>query len=312
MRTVRSALLVLVAWSGLQCFPDLPDEGLIDNLRVLAVQADPATAVLDTWPAPTITVTALVVEPDDEDLSGAAHGWSLALDEDMEGNEVLQAMVPDPPHGTSVVIDPGAAMSRSGEFFAAMLPLQYVVTTADDSREAMKLVSFFVPDWEAGDDDSAAPTGDDELPEGHNVNPSFASITFDDGVALGADDLPGIAGPVYAGEVDPALGLRIAVEVADDKDPEDVEVDLYWTGGCPGLPPDEDTLAGRGAGAADGECPDTDAGWGESSTRIGDMEQGAEFGWTPPDDVTGVRLFVVLLDAEGGQAWQEIRPMAAP
>ena len=92
--TTRTSLrlsAVLLATSYLvSCFPQLPDETLVDNLRVLAIQADPATANLLAFPAPLVTVTALVVDPDDPELRDASHTWSLELpegvsSEDLEG-----------------------------------------------------------------------------------------------------------------------------------------------------------------------------------------------------------------------------------
>ena len=83
MYRALSAVLVC-ALSG--CFPQLPDPLVVDDLRVLAIQADPAVATLTTFPPPAVTVRALVVDPDDPDGTDIEHQWALELgDEDFDG-----------------------------------------------------------------------------------------------------------------------------------------------------------------------------------------------------------------------------------
>ncbi len=337
MRRRLALPLLLAAALGLQCFPQLPDPGLVDNLRVLAVRADPAVAVLDTYPLPTITVTALVVDPADEALSGVTHAWTLDIPDDVEGVEQLRALVPDPPHGPSIEIVLNALFGGAGgqtavaaddtpEYLTGLLPLRYRAETADDGREAVKLVSFLIPDYSGGDDDDA--TGDDDdsaaatraldpenPPAGYNENPVLASITINGGVFSAADGLlPGTSEPLILGPVDPAVGLRLDLEITDDKDPDDVDADLFWTTGCPGLPPDLSMIPPNQHPKA-GECADDDSfGFGGSAAldesdgdAFGETSPARSFGWYPPAADQAARLFLILWDDEGGQTWQEIR-----
>ncbi|MDP7114783.1 MAG: hypothetical protein QGH45_22610 [Myxococcota bacterium] len=338
MRRRLALPLLLCGLLGTQCFPVLPDPGVIDSLRVLAVRADPAVAMLDTYPLPTLTVTALVVDPADESLGGVSHTWTLDLPDDVEGIEQLQAMVPDPPHGVTVEIDlnamlsgaaigPSAVAAEDGqEYLIAALPLRYRAETADDHREAVKLVSFLMPDFSGGDDDDA--TGDDDdsaaaraidpedPPAGYNENPALASLTINGGVFTAVDGLiPGPSTPMVVGPITPTEGLRLDLEVTDDKDPEDVSADLFWTTGCPGLPLDLSKIPPN-EHPKEGECPENDSfGFGSSATIRedggggfgGDDGPARSFGWHPATTGQTARLFLVLMDAEGGQTWQEIR-----
>lgn len=338
MRRRLALPFLLAALLSLQCFPQLPDPGLVDSLRVLAVRADPAVAVLDTFPLPVLTVTALVIDPADETLGSVTHTWTLDLPEDVEGVEQLQAMVPDPPHGPSIEIDLGAmfggaatdgqtATAEDGdEYLGAFLPLRYRAETTDDHREAVKLVSFLIPDYSGGDDDA---TGDDDdsasaaraidpedPPAGYNENPVLASLTINGGVFSAADGLlPGPATPMLVGPVAPDVGLRLNLEITDDKDPNDVDVDLFWTTGCPGLPPDLSMIPPN-QHPKEGECPDSESfGFGGSASLdegdggggFGEDSPSRAFGWHPATADQAARLFLVLMDAEGGQTWQEIR-----
>ena len=390
MRRRLLLLAPLTAMMWLTCFPELPDPGLVHNLRVLTIQADPATAMLDTYPIPTITVTALTVHPDDEELAGASHLWSLDIDDSVEGAEELKQIIPPEPHGSSIVLDL-SAMFAKGEYFTAILPLRYKVEYDGDVREAVKLVSFMVPEYDpgdddddtgdddsagddddsaagddddsaagddddsgdddddsaagdddsaagdddsaAGDDDSAAevppPDGqdtaddddsaaDEDYPEGYNENPVMTSLTLvvgDTMTTFPEADL-GIATPIDMGAVTPEDGLRLTVEVSDDKEVEDVGADLYWTGGCPGLWGEKsgyDMGMGGGAKTDEGtpgdECPDSEGYGFGGSAIVGDDKEGParEFGWTPTDDTGATRLYLIVLDGEGGQTWQEIR-----
>ena len=340
MRRRLTLPLLLCGLLGTQCFPVLPDPGVIDSLRVLAVRADPAVAVLDTYPLPTLTVTALVVDPVDETLASVSHSWILDLPGDIEGVEQLQAMVPNPPHGTSIEIDlnamfsgaaagPSAVAAEDGpEYLIAALPLRYRAETADDHREAVKLVSFLMPDFSGDDDDATGDDDDsaaaraidpDDPPTGYNENPELASLTINGGVFTAVDGLiPGPSTAMVVGPVSPAEGLRLDLEVTDDKDPDDVSADLFWTAGCPGLPLDLSMIP-PSEHPKEGECPENDSfgfggsatlGEGESSGFGGDDGPARAFGWHPSSEGLSARLFLVLRDAEGGQTWQEIRVTA--
>lgn len=338
MRRRLALPFLLAAALGLQCFPELPDPGLVDSLRVLAVRADPAVAVLDTYPLPSITVTALTVDPSDETLAGVTHTWTLDLPDDVEGVEQLQALVPDPPHGPSIEIDlnalfggaagggAAAAAEDGPEYLTGLLPLRCRAETADDHREAVKLVSFLIPDFSGGDDDDA--TGDDDdsaaatraidpsdPPAGYNENPTLVSLTVNGGVFSAGDGLlPGPTEPMLVGPVAPDVGLRLDLEVSDDKDPADVDADLFWTNGCPGLPPDLSMIPPN-QHPDDGECLDDDSFGFGGSARIDETDGGSfgaegparAFGWHPPSAGQPARLFLILMDGEGGQTWQEIR-----
>jgi hypothetical protein len=176
-RTALRALAPVFAAIGvLSCFPELPDSTLVNNLRVLAVQSDPATANLFAFPLPSVTVTALVVDPADPELVDATHVWSLELPEgaDDQAAEQLQRLLPPQPHGPTLVLDFAAGFARDGEdglpeLVEGILPLRYEVETPRDQRSAVKLVHFLLPDLgddddSAGDDDdsSSSPWGDDD------------------------------------------------------------------------------------------------------------------------------------------------------
>ena len=190
-RTALHIPAVLLAASCLgSCFPELPDATLVDNLRVLAVQSDPATANLLAFPPPLVTVTALVVDPDDPELSDATHTWSLELPEgvDSEGLEGLQRLLPTEPHGTTLVLDFSVGFARDDEdllpeLTEGILPLRYEVETPRDNRAAVKLVRFLLPDL--GDDDDSA--GDDDDSAGDDDD-SASSARSDDDDSAGDDD----------------------------------------------------------------------------------------------------------------------------
>ena len=102
LRTIPLLLVLL----SVGCFPQLPDPLVIDNLRVLAIQADPAVATLDSFPPPSVTVRALVVDPEDAEGTEIEHSWQLELgDEEFEGREQLEALVPEGPYSDELVID---------------------------------------------------------------------------------------------------------------------------------------------------------------------------------------------------------------
>lgn len=188
-----------------------------------------------------------------------------------------------------------------------------------------------VADDDAGDDDGADDDSAAEPtpPDGYNENPVIVSLTFDEERVFTAADgqLPGIGAPLYIGDVAEDQWLRIAVEVADDKDPADVWADLYWTDGCPGVPVPDAAPGGAGGPALGGEpadalpvdeCPAVE--FGDSFGGTAGLKPEAdsyvyrEFGWYPTTAMgpQTARLFVVLLDIGGGQTWQEIRPADGP
>ena len=339
MRRRLALPLLLCGALGTQCFPQLPDPGVVDSLRVLAVRSDPAVALLDTYPLPTVTVTALVVDPADESLASVTHTWSLELPEELDDLDALQALVPDPPHGPSIEIDLNQMLAGPGgqatladddgpEYLLAGLPLKYRAESADDHREAIKLLYWLVPDFGGDDDDDG--TGDDDdsaaaraidpenPPAGYNENPTLTSLTVNGGVFTAEGGLiPGPTEPMVVGPISPTEGLRLDLEVADDKDPEDVKADLFWTAGCPGLPLDLSTIPPSEHPKED-ECPDDEAFGFGGSARIYDEDDGGfgtdgparAFGWHPPTGGLAARLFLILWDAEGGQTWQEIRVTA--
>jgi len=203
-RTSLRVSAILLATSYLvSCFPQLPDETLVDNLRVLAIQADPATANLLAFPAPLVTVTALVVDPDDPELSDATHTWSLELPEgvDPESLEGLQNLLPAEPHGASLTIDFSVGFARDDEdvlpeLVEGILPLRYEVVTPRDNRSAVKLVRFLLPDLVGDDDDSADfPWGDDDdsadFPWGDDDDSASTARSDDDDSAGDDDDSAG-------------------------------------------------------------------------------------------------------------------------
>ena len=200
-RALSLVCTALLGASVTSCFPELPDATLVDNLRVLAVQSDPANANFASFPPPVITVTALVVDPGDEDLSEATHTWSLDLPEDVDLSE-LEGLLPEGPYGTQLVVDLFGRTARDEEpsdfgLVEGVLPLRYRVETPGDHREAVKLVSFFLPDLgdddDSGDDDGVfGPVGDDDDSAGDEDDSSE-----DDWGGFGDDD--GSAGDDWGG-----------------------------------------------------------------------------------------------------------------
>jgi hypothetical protein len=331
MRRLLIAVLLLLGTAS--CFPELPDRTLVTNLRVLAINVDPATASLATWPPPVITVTALTVHPTDEDLDDATHTWSLDLPEG-EDWDALRALLPEGPHGDSVEIDLGVFFEQRDEqieFIQAVLPLNYLVETDDDHREAVKLVSFLMPDFSGDDDDSAGDDDDSAAPEDPgpppateeeltNLNPTITSITVGERTwTAAADELPGLGAPLYIGPIG-LDGAVIEVGVDDDEVAGDLGLTLYRTAGCPSLSPElEEDGEGRYAGMM--------GGFGESDDPCGDdvhrVPRGGddspdwtvrEVAWRPLEGETsdGVGLWLVLQDPDGGQIWQELRAEYEP
>ncbi len=327
---LAAAALVIVATS---CFPELPNQYEITNLRVLSVKADPANLRLDQWPLPPITMRALAVDPLEPELDGVEHTWELELPDDFEGAEDLEALIPDGPYGTELEIDLSVLFgARDTTWTQGLLPLRYTAANAELTREAIKFAYFLVPEIDLGDDDDSAGDDDDsagddddvpgdpddEIPEGYNENPTLVSLTIGQTTFTAADGtLPGEAAPLFVGTVDRDDGLRLEIEVGDDKNRSDVDAELYWTHGSPGLPnnsPFADFEGGPSTDEDDDDDEDSPYTSRSASLEEGFLTPNRNFGWTPPGDLPDVpiRLFLVLVDDNGGQAWQEIRPEAAP
>lgn len=351
MRLPAGFLLAPLALSG--CFPTQPAEGALKNLRVVAMRQEPAVAMLDRFPLDPVTLRALVVDPLDEELTEAAHVWSLDLPEDFEGAEALEGLVPDGPHETSVDLDFSGLLSMGGEagareeldsetflpteYGAGLLPMTFVTENESRTREAVKFVRFLFPDltsmpppatgpvgWRPVDVYNEALAALPVVPEGWNANPVISKLTVDTD-RLVFEEPVGPGGVLDLGSVEPGAGVRIDVEVLDDKDLTETDVDLYWTHGTPGLPVDpEDPDAGGGGGFGGGGAPDAgpvEPAEGEPEAQDGQGFGGGSggldeafqpdraFGWTAPGLVRQgpMRLFVVVRDAEGGATWQELR-----
>jgi hypothetical protein len=85
----------------------------------------------------------------------------------------------------------------------------------------------------------------------------------------------------------------------DEEDGEELDVELYWTNGDPGLPlpPEEDDV--RAQLNPNLDVPRTDEEL---------VDDDGNYRWTPPvsSDVLS-RVFVVVRDNRGAQTWQELR-----
>lgn len=322
-------LLCIVALGLAGCFPDLPDQRVVANLRVLAIQADPAVATFNPFEPPVITVRALVAAPDNEDLDGVSHAWGFDFgDEDFDGRETLEGLIPEGPHSTSISIDLAPLFEeREGGWLPLLLPVTYTAEDDELARDAVKLVSFLLPDPEFGqgdDDDSAAepevPLAPEET-ELYNANPVITAIEV--GEVRWAGEELSVDVPIDVGEVTTTEGLEFVVQYTDDEPTTDLQVRIYWTSGSAGLPPEPDDddddgfgFGGGGGGggglrggglAADDEA-DPDLGDGQLVREEGNGSR--TLGWTPSgwDDAPTPRLWIVLLDEQGGQTWQELRP----
>ncbi len=340
---LEGALAATLLICATSCFPTLPNEYEITNLRVLAVQASPANLLLNQWPIPPITMNALVVDPDDPDLENVEHTWELDVPDDFEGAEELEALLPDGPYGTSLAIDLSVLFgARDTTWTQGLLPFRYTAKNDSLTREAIKFAYFLVPEIDLGDDDDSAPGDDDdsapgddddsapgddddagppapaepELPPEYNENPRLLTLTVGDAVfSLDAGTLPGTGGPLYVGEVDAEEGLRFEIEVLDDKSPNDVSAEVYWTHGTPGLPSNDPLSELRGDDDDDDDGGGGGFGGDSASLNTTFLGPDREFGWTPPDEAPSngpVRLFLILVDDDGGVSWQEIRPEDAP
>ena len=334
---MRWLLPLLILTTG--CFPSLPDDKLVDNLRVLAINVDPAVARLDQFPPPEVTVTALTVHPDDEELADAQHTWTWELGDDVD-REVFDALLPEGPHGAAITLDLAALLEQRGgeiEFINGALPLKYVVEYDGDHRNTIKLVHFLIPSFAApdgerdelgpslpnDDDDDGPPPPPSPLPEVEvNLNPEIVKIEVGGQAefSVEAEDLPGTSAPVYGGEVDED-GLTITVTVADDQDVGDLRVRLMRTSGCPSLKLELPFGPGGQAPPSDPEDPcgdsETFGGGGGGGGPFGEEDatpETREFDWRPypGESSEGTRLWVVVRDGDGAQTWQEIRPEPGP
>ncbi|MEE2830296.1 MAG: hypothetical protein VX498_13995 [Myxococcota bacterium] len=320
-------LLVSLVWALSGCFPQLPDPLVIDNLRVLAIQADPAVAAFTGFPPPTVTVRALVVDPNDPEGAGVEHSWKMELgDEDFDGREQLEALLPEGPYGSEITLDFAALFEERDEveWSFTQLPLGYTSRLDDFTRESIKLVPFLVPDFQSDQggggngepitepipSPGAGPPPASEIPElppEWNANPTLTELRRVGGDTWSVENgtLPGVEAPLYVGPVDSDEGLHFFIEVDDDTPTSRLSVELFRTTGWPGLPvegedePDRNNLGNFGS---------------LGSPVLDDELQPREFGWTPWSDGDDrvARLFLVLRDAEGGQSWQEIRPGEPP
>jgi len=320
-------LIALVACALSGCFPQLPDPLVIDNLRVLAIQADPAVAAITGFPPPAVTIRALVVDPDDREGVDIEHRWQLELgDEDFEGRDRLEALLPEGPYDDELVVDFAALFAEREDvtWSFSQLPLGYHATLDELKREAIKLVPFLIPEipvpdpgegsgdpvtepLPSGPPSPPGPTEPLELPEEWNQNPILTELRRVDGEiwTLAEGTLPGPGVPLYVGTVTAEEGLHFFIEVADDTSTSRLSVELFRTTGRPGLPDPEE------------EEPDRDnlANFGNLGSPVLDDElEPREFGWTPwsDGDEREARLFLVLRDSRGGQSWQELRPGEAP
>jgi len=351
MLSLKQTLIGLSAALLAGCFPTFPDEGAIKDLRVVAIQQDPAVAVLDTFPFPTVTLTALVVDPTDPELDASSHAWSLDLPDDFEGAELLEELVPAAPHTEQITVDLNALAGGVGgrdeitppdflpatEYGAGLLPINYVVDNGERDREAVKFLNFLVPDFENAVLPAFGPAGyrpvdaynealanTPETPEGWNANPNITKILVNEGEqTIEGEMLTNGLSAIDIGLVEGGAGVRFDVEVEDDKLAVDVDVQLYWTHGTPGLPQGEEGQPGGGFNATnpdgdpskcvepaegDPEAQDSE-GFGSGSDLSEGFEPDRAFGWTAPCAVNSgpMRLFLIARDDDGGVSWQELR-----
>ena len=222
---LRLSAVLLAGTSVVSCFPELPDSTLVDNLRVLAIQSDPATTNLSSFPLPSVTVTALVVDPEAPELGDATHTWSLELPEEADSGSIddLQRLLPTGPHGPTLVLDFASGLARDGEetlpeLTEGILPLRYEVETPRNQRAAVKLVHFLIPDL--GDDDDSA--GDDDDLSGDDDSSSFPWGDDDDSSSFpwGDDDdsssLVGSSDPEEAFNRNPEI---VSIDIGDQSFP---------------------------------------------------------------------------------------------
>jgi hypothetical protein len=128
------ALLPLMPLMG--CFPDLPDESVIANLRIVAIRSEPAVLPLDVFPPPPMTLEALVVDPRAPENGGITHTWAMELgDEEFDGRAELEALIPPGPHGPTLEIDFAPLLgARDQGWLPASFAIKYTVDNGDVER----------------------------------------------------------------------------------------------------------------------------------------------------------------------------------
>lgn len=287
------ALLPLMPLMG--CFPDLPDESVIANLRIVAIRSEPAVLPLDVFPPPPMTLEALVVDPRAPENGGITHTWAMELgDEEFDGRAELEALIPPGPHGPTLEIDFAPLLgARDQGWLPASFAIKYTVDNGDVERQALKFVHLLFPEPPV---EGEVPVPAAEHP-GFNTNPTITYIE-----RIGGDSWeppPGPGGRLDLGSADPDVGVEMIIGFFDEEDGEELDVELYWTNGDPGLPlpPEEDDV--RAQLNPNLDVPRTDEEL---------VDDDGNYRWTPPvsSDVLS-RVFVVVRDNRGAQTWQELR-----
>jgi|GEM_PF-2531317 len=357
----RLTLLLALSLSLPGCFPTFPDEGALKTMRTIAIQQDPAVAILDGQSIPQVTLRALVVDPLDPDGSATTHTWTLDLGEDFEDAELLEGLIPEGPWGSEIDLNFAALLGGGApggppgdgardellppeflpvDYNAGLLPVTHLAENDERLRESLKFVNFLIPDFESlpmpptvpgarpqqAYLEALAAAGEAGPPAAWNANPNIIKITVNEGERVFDEDtITEHDGVIDIGTVEGGAGVRFDVEVADDKDQQETNVEIYWTHGVPGLPPrdDDDDDGGGGFGGFRGgdsgpDCYDPKDGDPEAQDGEGfgggaglseAFEPNRAFGWTAPCSVLNgpVRLFLIARDGAGGMAWQEIR-----
>ncbi|MCO4771014.1 MAG: hypothetical protein KDA24_13350, partial [Deltaproteobacteria bacterium] len=193
----------------------------LKNLRTVAIQQDPAVAILDGQSIPSVTLRALVVDPLDPDLEKTTHEWVLDLGDDFEEAEQLEGLIPEGPWTNEIQLDfsvllggggapPGGGPPGDGggerdsieapaflpvEYNSGLLPLSYNVENDERLRESIKFVNFLVPDFEnlplpptvpgtrpqQAYEEALAAAAEAGPPEAWNANPNLTKITINEG-----------------------------------------------------------------------------------------------------------------------------------
>lgn len=272
----RLTLLLALSFALPGCFPTFPDEGALKNLRTIAIQQDPAVAILDGQSFPQVTIRALVIDPLDEELEQVTHTWALDLPDDFEDTEFTDGLIPDGPWTNILDLDFSALLGsgqagppegNSGrddivpptffpvEYNAGLLPLTYFAENDEQSRESLKFVNFLVPDFENLPLPPTAPGTRPQqaylealeagaalgTPPAWNANPNITKIIVNEGEQVfEGEQITEHLTAIDIGVVDGGTGVRFDVELEDDKDIVDSDVEIYWTHGQPGLPVDPD------------------------------------------------------------------------
>jgi hypothetical protein len=353
----RITLLLALALGLPGCFPTFPDENAVKNLRTLAIQQDPAVAILDGQSIPQVTLRALVVDPLDLTLEETTNTWTFDLPDDFEGADLVEGLLPEGPWDTEVALNfaallgggaPGGGERDSLEppdflpvdYNAGLLPITHFADNGDKRRESLKFVNFLVPDFESIPTPPTVPGTRPQQaylealaeaaaagpPESWNANPNIVGIKVNEGeVVFEREQILEHTGALSLGAIEGGAGLRFDVVVEDDKDPNETDVEFYWTHGAPGLPVDPSADDGGGGFGGLGGGPGSDGptcyepkegdpeaqdgeGFGGGAGLSEPFEPDRAFGWTAPCSVLHgpVRLFLIARDGEGGVAWQEM------